>query len=408
MLLNRVDRGVRPVIAALGVTQIIGYGALYYAFAVLTPGLAAEFAATEATLFAVFSVGLLLGGLTAPALGRLMDRHGAALVMTVGSAVVALLLALISVAPGFWTFAALVVLIEIVSFTVLYDAAFATLARHSPQNSRGAITQLTLIAGFASTIFWPLTGWLAEVAGWRGTYLVFAGLNLAVALPLHLWIARRPLPDRELPGAAGQVTGRHRQVLTGAAARRVFWLVGLGFALSGMVISSVTVHMVPILLAHDMGEAAFLVAMLMGPAQVLIRVVDATLWRNLHPVAVAVVSAAVLPLGVLALLLPGSAIATGVCFAVLLGTGGGLASIVRGAVPVALFGADGLGLRLGRLAAIRNLLGAAAPFIFALASTRVGPRPTLWLTAALGSAGLMVMAAVLREVRRAQVGSGPV
>lgn len=394
------DRGARPVIAALGVTQIIGYGALYYAYAVLTPWVAAEFAVSEATLFAVFSVGLLLGGVTAPMFGRRIDRHGAARVMAVGSAVIAVLLGALAVAPGFWSFAVLVVAIEIVSFTVLYDAAFATLATHAPQNTRAAITLLTLIAGFASTLFWPLTGWLAETLGWRGTYLAFAAMTLAVALPLHVRIARRPLPEpARVPEAPGAGPHSHLR-LSGSAARRAFWMVGIGFALSGMVISAVTVHMVPIFLARDMGDAAFLVAMAMGPAQVLIRIVDATLWRNLHPVAVAMVSAAVLPLAVAVLLVPGPAVVTGLCFAILLGTGAGLSSIVRGAVPVALFGSDGLGLRLGRLAAIRNLLGAAAPFLFAFAGNSIGLRPTLWLAVALGSGGLLVIGALWRDIRR--------
>jgi MFS family permease len=406
MLLKGSDRNARPVIAALGASQIIGYGALYYAYAVLAQGIAVEFDVTEANLFAVFSMGLLVGGLTAPAFGRRIDRHGAPIVMATGSAVIAVLLAALSAAPNFWVFAVLVVLIEIISFTVLYDAAFATLARHAPDNSRSAITQLTLIAGFASTIFWPLTGWLAELVGWRGTYLVFAGLNFGLALPLHLWISKHPVPEESQSSTGSKTAVPTRYRLSGSSAWRAFWLVGVGFALSGMVISAVTVHMVPILLARDMGEMAYLVAMMMGPAQVLIRVVDATLWRHLHPVAVAMVAATALPLAVVALVVPGPAIVTGICFAVLLGTGGGLSSIVRGAVPVALFGPDGLGLRLGKLAAIRNLLGASAPFAFALSTTHLGPEPTLYLTAALGFSGLLVMAALWREVLRAETVSG--
>ncbi|MEH7830231.1 MFS transporter [Gemmobacter denitrificans] len=402
MALIGVAPAARPVIAALGVTQIIGYGALYYAYAVLTPAMATDFNVTEPTLFAIFSIGLLLGGFTAPAFGRRIDRHGAARVMSAGSAAVAAALVALAHAPDIVTFALLVVLIEIISFAVLYDAAFATLALHAPRNTRAAITLLTLIAGFASTLFWPLTGWLAEDMGWRGTYLIFAGLTLGLALPLHLWIARRPLPDPAAIAAHPAQTEVQYQRLSGPEARRAFWLMGVGFAISGMVISAVTIHMVPILLARGMGETAFLIAMMMGPAQVLIRVVDATLWRNLHPVAVAMVSAGAMPLAVLALLLPGPPVLTGLCFAILMGTGGGLASIVRGAVPVALFGTEGLGQQLGRLAAIRNLMGAAAPFAFALSTTRIGPGPTLWLVVALGLTGLAVMAILWRKVSRAQ------
>ncbi len=76
-----------------------------------------------------------------------------------------------------------------VAVAVLYDAAFATLAFFGRTEARRAIMQLTLIAGFASTIFWPLTGWLVEAIGWRHTYGGFALLHLLVALPLRRCIA---------------------------------------------------------------------------------------------------------------------------------------------------------------------------------------------------------------------------
>lgn len=404
--MTRSDSGAAPVIAALGVTQIIGYGSLYYAFAILAPGIGAEFRVSQAALFAVMSVGLLLGGVAAPALGTLMDRFGAPAIMAVGSGVIALLLALLSVAPDVRTFAVLLVLIEALSFMVLYDAAFVALARQAPAHARAAITRLTLIAGFASTIFWPLTGWLAAALGWRDAYLVFAGLHLLVALPLHLWIGRRPSPGPAGSDGAGQSAPEARwRVPVGTATTRAFWLLGISFALTGMAISAVTVHMVPVLLDRGMGDVAFLVAMTMGPAQVLIRLVDATLWRRRHPLMVAVIAAVAIPAALAMLLLPGPGVPLAVAFALLIGTGAGLSSIVRGSVPVVLFGAGGLGLRLGRLAAMRMLLGASAPFLFALSATGLGIAATLGVTLAVAAGGLGVMLWLWLEVR---VGAAPV
>lgn len=399
MLLSTSDRNSGPVIVALGVTQIIGYGALYYAYAVLAPYIAADFRVSESALFGALSAGLLLGGITAPSFGRWIDRYGAAAVMAAGSAAVSGLLALLALAPGFWSFAALIVLIEIVSFTVLYDAAFAVLARYAPRNPRTAITKLTLIAGFASTLFWPLTGWLAEALGWRASYAIFAALNIAVAFPLHLWIFRRKAPGQDIDSETGSLRNASFRI-SGAAARRAFWLVGIGFALSGMAISAMGVHMVPILLARGQGDAAYAVAMAMGPAQVLIRVVDATLWRRLHPVGVALISAAVLPLAMVCLLLPGSGLVLGLAFAVLMGTGGGLSSIVRGSVPVSLFGTGGLGERLGQLAAMRNVLGASAPFLFAWSTAAIGIDRTLGLTIGIATAGFAVIGWLWLDLHR--------
>ena len=361
------------VVAALGVTQIIGYGTLYYAFPILVPALSQDFDVGAAYLFGLLSFGLLLGGLAAPTLGRSLDRFGAARVMSWGSLAMAVLLMLLAIAPNFGTFAIVMLLIEVISFAVLYDAAFATLGQKRPGDTRRAITRLTLIAGFASTIFWPLTGWLVQELGWRGVQGVFAALNLFIAFPLHRWIARGPQdrPDRPTAGTAAAAAPVFAMI-TGAEAQRAFVLLGIGFALTGMGIAALGVHLVPILLAQGLGEMAYIAAMIMGPAQVAIRVVDATALRHQHPLAVAILSAAAIPVALVLLILPGPAPVMAIAIAVLLGVGGGLSSIVRGSVPVALFGTSGLGLRLGRLAAIRSVLGAASPFLFALAAEQVG------------------------------------
>ncbi len=142
-----------PVVLALGATQVIGYGTLYYAYAILAPAVAGEFDTSLTSLYAIFSAGLLAGGLAAPQLGAWMDRFGAPRIMAAGSLVTALLVAGLAIAPNLWVFAACVIAIEVVGVAVLYDAAFATLAAIGRAEARWAITHLTLIAGFASTIF---------------------------------------------------------------------------------------------------------------------------------------------------------------------------------------------------------------------------------------------------------------
>jgi hypothetical protein len=168
-----------------------------------------------------------------------------------------------------------------------------------------------------------------------------------------------------------------------------FALLAWGLGLQGMAISALAVHMVPVLLAQGLGAQAYLAAMLMGPAQVAIRIVEATYWRGWHPLRVALISAALVPGAMLLLLLPGAGgVAVAAAFAVTFGAGQGLASIVRGSLPLALFGAGGLGGRLGRLARVRNLLGAAAPFLFAAVVAGPGPRAALVGVVAVGLGGV--------------------
>lgn len=388
----------RPV-AALGATQIVGYGTLYYAFPIALPQMAAEFGVPETWGYGAFAAGMLAGAGIAPALGRAMDRVGAPRVMAAGSALAVLLLALLPLAPSFAAFALLVVALEVVGVAVLYDGAFATLALLRGREARRAITHLTLIAGFASTLFWPLTGWMVEVFGWRITYAAFAGMHLAVALPLHLWLAAtaRALARAD---ALRDNPAPVPPAVTGAKARRAFVLVATGFALSGMLVAALGVHLVPLVQAAGMGSAAYFISMLMGPSQVAIRVVDAALWKGLNPVTVALFSAAALPLAVAVLMAAGGAVGGAAAFAVLFGIGGGLSSIVRGTVPLALFGSGGYGAMLGRLTALRTVLSAVAPFGFALILQGAGPQAAMAAALAAGVASLIPLLLLRRLVAR--------
>lgn len=393
-----------PLVAALGATQIIGYGSIYYAFPILAPAVAQEFDVSEPLLFGLLSAGLLLGGVVAPALGGLLDRIGAGRVMTAGSLAMALLLTLLAWAPDIHVFGALTILIEVISFAVLYDAAFSMLAQKRPGETRKAITQLTLIAGFASTIFWPLSGVLVEAVGWRGTQLVFAASHLVCAA-LHFAMTALPVRQTPLPPTdrATPPPSWAPSVMSEIVARRAFRLLALGFALTGMAISAITVHLVEILRSLHLGEAAYLAAMVMGPAQVAVRLMDATMWRNRHPLFVAILSAAAIVTAIVLLLLPGQAALLAFAFAAIMGGGAGLSSIVRGAVPVALFGASGLGRRLGRLAAIRNILGASSPFLFAWAAAAYSMVWAVGAALALAAAGLIALLVLHRNLRRVGV-----
>jgi MFS family permease len=375
-------------VLALGLTQIVGYGSLYYAFPILVPSVAQTFGRPEAHLYAVFSVGLLIGGLGAPLAGRLMDRFGAARLMAVGSVCATFCLLLISTAPSFPVWAAGVILTEIIAVAVLYDAAFAALSQLRGAGARRAITQLTLIAGFASTVFWPLADALRDALGWRATYLVFAGLHATVGLGLHLWLARQR-PQVVAVADNTRVQASEAQPLPLEWTAPAFRAVALSFALSGALISGFGVHMVPVLTASGLGEHATLAAMLVGPAQVGVRLIDAVFLARLHPLTVAVISALALPLSVAGLVLGLVPWAAGILFATLFGVGQGLASIVRGTVPLVLFGREGYAARLGRLAMLRTFTAAAGPFVFAAAGAALGWTLALWIFAAIGVAAAL-------------------
>jgi MFS family permease len=386
-------------VAALGATQIIGYGTLYYSYALIAPAAAEEFAVRPSILFGVFSIGLLVSGFLAPRIGRLLDEQGPLRLMTFGSLCAAAALGALAFAPGVVSFSLTVIALEIIGLAVLYDAAFAAIAASKGRDARRTITLLTLVAGFASTIFWPLTGWLVGEVGWRLTCFVFALLHLLAALPLHVLLARRAaVGGARAQGAPADAPAFTPLALANAPA--AFAALAVSFALTGFVISASSVHMVQILQTAGLGASATLVAMLLGPAQVLSRIIEASAGARFHPVWTAIVSAAAIALSMTILLLDVPAMMAGIAFAVLSGVGQGLSSIVRGTLPLALFGPGGFGGLLGRLTIVRTTLSAGAPFLYALGVERLGPAATHGLCIAIGMLALAPLCWLMVLIRK--------
>ncbi|WP_421762344.1 arsenite efflux MFS transporter ArsK [Devosia sp.] len=383
---------------ALGVTQIIGYGTLYYAFSVVAPGIGQSFGWSQEWVFGALTLALLAGGLAAPGMGHLMDRFGAARTMVVGSVAAALMLVVAALASNGVVFAIALVAMEVASALVLYAAAFAALVQMGGRGAQRSITHLTLIAGFASTLFWPFTSLLLHVMDWRGVYLVFAGLNLFVCAPLHFWLATLPRPAAPLvvlaaaadtplaPTALGALALRHR--------RLGFLLMLCGFAIEGFVLSGVLLQVMPLLTALGLGASSVLVTSLFGPAQVLSRLVNMLFGKDLLSSWLAVIAAALLPTGLLVLTLTAPTLAGGVAFAILFGLGSGLTSIVSGALPLQLLGRERYGARLGWLSSARQVASAVAPFVFAVLIGAMGVPLTLWVVVGTGVAGIAVFFAI--------------
>lgn len=385
------------LVSALGLTQIIGYGTLYYSFSILAPGMAADLGLSLAEVFGVFSVSLFIGGLSATYIGKQMDRIGAATIMTIGSTLAALTLALCAWSPSIAVFAIAIILLEVSSGMVQYQAAFAALVESDPRTASRSITYLTLIGGFASTIFWPISAALTGYLSWREIYLVFASLNLFLCMPLHFWI-------RSLGKKAGDGAARPRETVIGAipprARRRAMVIVSFAFALLGFTLAAILAHMVPMLGSIGLGAAAVVIGSLFGPAQVLSRLINMVFGKNLSPPGLAVLSAVLIVFGVLILLMTGNWLPGAVAFAICLGLGSGINSIAQGSLPLYLFGSDGYGAITGKMAAARLAVGAGAPFVFAAAMENIGLSFALVANACLGAISIAAFVAVAASCRQ--------
>ena len=388
------------LIWALGATQIIGYGTLYYSFSILAEDMAQDFNLPKDWLFGLLSVALLAGGMLAPKAGKWADRFGAGRLMVPGSVAATLSLACAALSTHPAAFAASLIAMEVASCFVLYSTAFAAIVQFGNSNAQKSITHLTLIAGFASTLFWPLTAALHEHLDWRAIYLLFAAMNLAVCLPIHWWISRVPRDSGSTaapsPTAAPSLATTSRDVPANehATNSNIFLLMLAGFAVEGFVLASVLVHMVPLLGALGVGTAALMVSALFGPSQVASRLINMVFGGRLSQTVLATISAVLLAFGLLALLgtapwLPGLAL-----FAILFGFGSGLASIVGGTLPLELFGRAGYGARLGWVTAARQFSSALAPFVFAVALEVLGPEWAIAIVAIFASVAVLLFALI--------------
>lgn len=382
----------------LGASQNIGYGTLYYAFSVLVPDIARDLGKSEQWVFGAFSIALLVGSLAAPFSGSLADRIGAGRLMAIGSVLAATCLFMMSMSPGPLTFAISLALTEVISATVLYATAFTAIVQAGGKRAQTSIVHLTLMAGFASSMFWPLTSWMHGFLSWRDVYIVFAVLNLAVCFPVHLALARlttsavsvskaNPLPDAPVQAVA------NRNLL--------FFLMLFGFAIEGYALSAILVHMVPLTQALGMGAAGLVVASLFGPSQVASRLINLVFGGELPQRWLALIATLLIPLGLTILMLTTPSISGAVLFAICFGLGSGLTSIVSGTLPLELFGKAGFGSRMGWVTSAKQMTSAIAPLAMSMSLAGIGVAPSIWATALIGGIAAIAFLGILVSVRLA-------
>ncbi len=363
-----------PAVTALGISQITAWGTSYYCLGVLANPIVADTGWSRGFVYFGFTVALLAMGAISTWAGRAIDRHGARAIMTAGTLMVSAGLYALSLVKSEGAYLAVWVFLGVGMRLVLYDAAFAALVQVVPSRGRLAISYLTLWGAFASTVFWVLGHYFNEAGGWRQTLVLFAAINLAVCLPLN-WIAlaRKEAADPAAAGAEDAAPAAGGRPLAGSKRAVALALFALVMSLNGFVFSVIAVQLVPLLEAAGLATAvAVWVASLKGFAQFGGRVVEIVFGRNLHAMTVARIAIGVLPAAFVLLVLSSGNVGLILAFTLLMGASQGVITIVRGALPLALFGATGYGAVLGLLATPILIVNAASPTLFALIVDRWG------------------------------------
>jgi MFS family permease len=378
----------------LGLTQIIAWGTIFYSPVLTVPLIAAERSWSLAFGMGGFSLGLLVAGLVSPFVGRAIDRYGGHVVMTAGSLVSAAGLVGLAQVERPATYLAVWVVLGAGLSASLYDPSFATLGRIFGAAARRPITVLTLAGGFASTVGWPTTHLLLGLVGWRGTYLIYAVLIVAVCTPLHAFALPRSRAV-SLEGAAAARPARTPPLLP--AHGKAFVLVTAAFTAYAFVPSALSAHLLAIFGRGGIDPATVvLIGMLFGPAQVVARIGELAFGRNLHPLDIARGAVALLVAAFLVLALAGLSASAAALFALMFGAANGLITIARGAVPLALFGAEGYGRLLGRISGPWLVMQSAAPLVLAFVAERLSDAAALALAALCAAIALACFAAIRR------------
>ena len=371
------------VVATLGATQTLAWASTYYLTAVFADPVSAGLHLPRTWFFGAFSAALLLSGLLGPLAGRMIDLHGGRDVLASTNLVLALGLVLLSQAAGPVSLCAAWAVMGAGMGFGLYEAAFATAAGLYGRGARNAITGITLIAGFASTVGWPASAFFIDRLGWRGACLAWAGLHVVVGLPLNRLVIPRAAPVLGGPDAPAEGGGRVPWAMI---------VLACVFGATWFVSTALAAHLPRLLQAMGASETAAVAAgALIGPAQVAARLAEFGLLRRASPLLSARLATALHPIGAALLALFGAPAA--VPFVLLHGSGNGMLTIARGTVPLALFGPAGYGLRTGILATPARLLQGAAPVVFGLLLDRGGPYSALAFSGSL--VGLSFLALLL-------------
>ena len=371
------------LVGALGIAQIVSWGTLFYAIGVLGPAMQRDLGVSQLFVFGAFTAGLLVSGVLAPAAGRMVDARGGRRVLSAGSALGAVAMALLAAAPNAAVMVAGWLVAGAAMAGCLYDPAFATLSQHTGERYRRAVTALTLYGGFASTVFWPLSQLLMDAWGWRATFAIYAAMNGLLCLPIHLvFVPKRPATSAPAQAQAAPERQPKRRD------PRLPW-INASFAIATFVFGVVAVHMIGLLTASGLTAAqAVTLSMLVGPMQVAGRIVEMGFARRVRAVSVGFVAFGLMLLALAALFGVRGFGATAVLFVVAYGCGNGLLTIVRGTAPAELFGREGLGALLGHLSRYASFAKALAPGCYsALLAAGLGRGASLAALAAVGAAG---------------------
>ena len=375
-----MNRSQLSIIIALGTTQTLAWASSYYLPAILADSIARDLGVSSNWIFAAFSASQVISALLAPRIGRHIDLVGGRSVLSTSNLVLAAGLALLGLTTSIPMLIVAWLLLGVGMSAGLYDAAFAALGRIYGDAARRSITGITLIAGFASTVGWPLSAWGLETIGWRNTCFAWAAAHILIGLPINLLM---------LPAVKGAKAAVATAVKPHIPIDRTMIVLAFVFAAAWTVTGAMAAHLPRLMeAAGATSTQAIFAGALIGPSQVAARIFEATFLNRYHPLVSTKLACITHPIGAAILGLAGGGAAS--VFAIFHGSGNGILTIARGTLPLAIFGPENYGYRLGIIGAPARMAQAAAPLLFGLLIEIMGAR-VLIVSSALSIAALLAL-----------------
>jgi MFS family permease len=346
------------LVGGFGLGQIAAFASSFYLMGVLGDSIGRDLGLSTTFVFAMVSLSLAVPALIAPRVANRIDRHGGKQVLLASHLALAAGLVLVGFARDGLGLAMGMTVIGFGQALGLSPTPFAILVSLYGEAARPPITAVALIGGLGSVVGWPLTGWLAEQVGWRGTHYVWAAVQILICLPLTAWVCPRT------PGHASHAAAQ-------SAHAPVRWdrpMVQLAvlFACAWFVSTCMSAHLPRLLTAFGLSlHAATAAAGLMGVAAVTVRFLEFTVLRKLPPLATTRLATLMHPTGAATLLTFGAP--AGAAMAMGQGAGNGMLTVAKGVLPLSIWGTEGYAYRsalIGRPALFAQIFG---PAMFALA-----------------------------------------
>lgn len=352
----------------LAVAQLVSWGSLYYAFAVIAGPMAVEMGWSSPAINGALSAGLAATGFASFFAGRVIDAYGGRVLMTAGSIAAALLLLAWAQVTELWQLYAVWIAMGVTFSCVLYEPVFAVMARELKDDYRRGIITITLLGGLASTAFIPLTQFLVDVSDWRQALVVLAAIQIPFGIFIH-WFVLGNSTETVVVTRAAVPAGRVRKAIV----TPVFWLLALSYGAHAFMFTGLTFHIIPLLTERGFALPMIIAAYtLVGPFQVIGRIVVFALEKKINVMLAGIIATSLPVVGLVLLILatPGSLLIY--CFAIFYGAGMGIKTIVQATAAPEFLGREGYGALQGTFAGINYAIQAATPFALALLWSEMG------------------------------------